>query len=247
MACTKLRTHAALWAVLVWFSATSSFGEEAAAPGGVDRGKDAEAADRSEGWRPLFDGQSLKGWKKTDFAGGSEPKVEDGLLILPYGEMLSGATWEGDPGDFPKTNYEIRLEAQRVDGSDFFCGLTFPVGEEHCSLIVGGWGGAIVGLSCIDGYDASENVTTVFEKYENKKWYPIRVRVTDDAIEAWIDDRRLVNIERAGKEFSVRWEVEASRPLGLATYQSTAAIRNLEFRELDAALEQPGEQPANGD
>ena len=37
-------------------------------------------------------------------------------------------------------DYELRLEAKRVEGGDFFCGLTFPVGKEYCTLILGGWG-----------------------------------------------------------------------------------------------------------
>jgi hypothetical protein len=184
-------------------------------------------------WQPLFDGKTFKGWKKTDFAGGGDVRAEEGKLILQFGELLTGVTWDGKRFEFPKSNYEISLQAQRVDGSDFFCGLTFPVGDEHCSLIVGGWGGALVGLSCIDGYDASENLTTTFEKFENKKWYPIRVRVTDERIEAWIEDRPLVNVERDGKEFSVRWEVEESRPLGIASYQSTAAFKDFKFRKLE--------------
>ena len=34
-------------------------------------------------------------------------------------------------------------------------------------LIVGGWGGTVVGLSSIDGMDASENETTITESL---KW-----------------------------------------------------------------------------
>ena len=62
---------------------------------------------------------------------------------------------------FPKVDYEVNLDAKRVAGNDFFCGITFPVGKRFCSLIVGGWGGATVGLSSIDGKDAAENETTL--------------------------------------------------------------------------------------
>lgn len=60
----------------------------------------------------------------------------------------------------PVMNYELSLEAMRVDGSDFFCGLTFPVGSNFCSFIVGGWGGGVVGLSSLNSEDASQNETT---------------------------------------------------------------------------------------
>ena len=38
-----------------------------------------------------------------------------------------------DRKDFPKENFEIRWEANRLDGSDFFVGITFPVGDEPVS------------------------------------------------------------------------------------------------------------------
>ena len=179
--------------------------------------------------QPLFDGKTLKGWKVTDFAGHGDVRVEDGRLMLGFGADLTGVTWKRP---FPKTNYEISLEAQRVDGTDFFCGLTFPVGKSACSFILGGWGGGVVGLSCIDGYDASENETTTFEPLESGRWYRVRVRVNDERIQVWLDDKSVVNVPRAGKRFSVRDEVELSQPLGIASWQTTAAIRKFGYRVL---------------
>ena len=49
--------------------------------------------------------------------------------------------------EIPKINYEVALDAMRVSGSDFFCGLTVPVNDSFCSLIVGGWGGGLGGVS----------------------------------------------------------------------------------------------------
>ena len=79
------------------------------------------------------------------------------------------------PAKLPKTNFEISLDAKRVQGHDFFCGLTFPVGDSFASLIVGGWGGAVCGISSIDGNDASSNDTTTRRKFDNDKWYHIRL------------------------------------------------------------------------
>ncbi len=180
-------------------------------------------------WKPLFDGQSLTGWKITNFGGEGEVRVEDQRIELDFGSSLTGITYQKD---FPRTNYEIRLEAMRVDGSDFFCGLTFPVGEVYCSLIVGGWGGAVVGLSSIDGRDASENETTQFMRFEAEKWYPIRVRVTPERIQAWIDDKPLVDQDIVNRKISTRSEVNLSAPLGICAWETRAALRKLEFREL---------------
>ena len=108
-------------------------------------------------WKTLFDGKSLTGWKSTPFGGEGKVYVKDGAIRMEIGGDLTGVTWTGKP---PRSNYEISLEGMRIDGADFFCTTTFPVGQEYCSLVVGGWGGSIVGLSSIDSCDASENATT---------------------------------------------------------------------------------------
>ncbi|HXG47947.1 MAG TPA: family 16 glycoside hydrolase, partial [Methylomirabilota bacterium] len=131
-------------------------------------------------WTSLFDGRTLRGWVVSDYAGTGLVKVEDGALVLEQG-VMTGVTWTNE---LPRMNYEISLEAMRVQGSDFFCGLTFPVGEDPCSLIVGGWGGGVVGLSSLDGQDAANNDTTKYLSFETKRWYAIRVRVEPHRIQA---------------------------------------------------------------
>lgn len=188
-----------------------------------------EAVEAAPQWRMLFDGKSLEGWKKTKFGGDGEVSVEDGNLILGMGFSMTGVTYTGD---LPRTNYEVELEAKRVEGVDFFCGLTFPVQQSYCSFIVGGWAGGIVGLSSIDGRDASENETTRYMGFKNGQWYRIRVRVTDERIHAWIDDEKIVNQGIVGRKISTRSEVNLSQPFGLATWETKAAVRNIRIREL---------------
>jgi hypothetical protein len=129
-------------------------------------------------------------------------------------------------------NYEITLEAMRGDGSDFFCGLTFPVNDRPCTLILGGWGGSLCGLSSLDHMDASENETTRMIGFENGKWYRVRLRVVPDHIQAWLDDEALVDADVTGKNLDIRIEVEESKPLGIATYDTTGAVRNIKLRKL---------------
>src|SRR6185503_15210351 len=145
--------------------------------------------------------KTLKGWRETDFAGRGEVRCEAGLLALNMGDPFTGVNWTNE---FPKINYEIALDAMRVSGSDFFCGLTVPVGESFCSLIVGGWGGSLVGISSLDGADASENETTKFMNLEQGRWYRIRMRVTEKKIEVWIDQDKLVDVVTTGKRISLR-------------------------------------------
>ncbi|MCA9053901.1 MAG: DUF1080 domain-containing protein [Planctomycetaceae bacterium] len=192
---------------------------------------DQPVDDKTE-WQSLFDGQTLNNWDATDYGGQGSVLVKDGLLVLEAGEPLTGVTWKGKA--LPTNNYEIRLEAQKVEGSDFFLALTFPVQEKHVSLVLGGWGGGVTGISSINGFDASENETTDYYGFDRKKWYKVRVRVTDDAIQAWLDDERICNVETAGKRFDTRIEVDLNKPLGMATFQTVAAYRNIEYRDLTA-------------
>ncbi len=129
-------------------------------------------------------------------------------------------------------DYELSLEAMKLAGSDFFCGLTFPVGESHCSFIVGGWGGGVVGLSSIDGMDASENETSQGMDFAKNRWYRIRVRVTPGRIQTWVDDRNVVDIETKGKRISIRPEVDLSVPLGVAAWMTESALQNIKIRRI---------------
>src|SRR5436190_18325338 len=123
----------------------------------------------------------------------------------------------------------------KVDGGDFFCGLTFPVKDAFCTWIIGGWGGGVVGLSSIDGLDASENETTKYMKFDSRHWYRLRLRVTKEKIEAWIDDEKLVDQSIVDRRISVRpGDIELSKPFGLATWQTTGALRDIKVRRLSA-------------
>lgn len=176
----------------------------------------------------LFNGKTLDGWKITQYGTDGPVLVSDGNLVLNYGDGCTGVNWEGD---FPKVNYEVSLEAQRTVGNDFFCGITFPVNNEFCSLIVGGWGGPVVGISCIDGNDAEHNQTRVLKKFDKNRWYKIKLKVTGENITAWIDDEKLVDFNYSGHRLSVRAEVELSKPFGLFTWQTTGVMRNIRLEK----------------
>ncbi|MGB0583368.1 MAG: DUF1080 domain-containing protein, partial [Limisphaerales bacterium] len=127
------------------------------------------------------------------------------------------------------------LEAMKVQGGDFWLGVTFPVGETHASLIMGGWGGAVVGISSLDGSDASENDTTDFIRFDDKRWYKVRLRVTPEKIEVWLDKDKLIDQELKNRRVHMRFgEIELSAPFGLATFQTTTAYRKLQVRRLPA-------------
>lgn len=187
----------------------------------------------------LFDGKTLKGWKKTEFGGEGDVTVEDGVLVLDEGSDITGIHTERK---LPRVNYEIEFDAQRIAGSDFFVGLTFPVKKEYCSLIMGGWGGGVCGLSSIDGYDASENPTTTYQEFKKGEWYHVRLRVTAEKIEAWLGKQKLIDQTTTNRELSIRFEVEPSRPLGFACYQTIAGLKNIKLRNNVSKPDSPPEK-----
>jgi len=180
----------------------------------------------------LFDGKTLGNWKITDFGGQGDVYVKDGAIYLETGNDMTGVTWDGP---VVQTNYEITLEAMRVSGSDFFCGFTFPVKDKCCSLILGGWGGSLCGLSNIDYYDAANNETTRFVSFENGKWYHVRLRVTPDRIQAWLQEEGeepLVDMDITDRKIDTRAEMDLCHPMGVATWQTAGAVRNIHLRKL---------------
>jgi hypothetical protein len=181
-------------------------------------------------WQPLFDGKALANWQSTKFIGEGAVKVENGQIILEAGSNLTGITWTGPA--LPTTNYEIALEGMRLEGRDFFAGVTFPVADSFCSLILGGWGGTVIGLSSINGMDASENETSQSVNFESGRWYRIRIRVTPAKIEAWLDERQIINQDLKGNKIDTRREVDLSQPLGVASWRTTSALRDVRLRRL---------------
>ncbi len=180
----------------------------------------------------LFDGKTLQGWKVVqdfDFARHGKVAVKEGAIELAAGQPGTAIAWQRK---FPRENYEVSLEAMRYDGDDFFCGMTFPVGKEYCTLIIGGWGGTMIGLSNIDGQPADENETTQAERFTKNKWYRIRLRVTTAAIEVWLENESIIKVERKDREFSIWWEQEPVRPFGIASWRTGARLRKIRLKKI---------------
>ncbi len=187
----------------------------------------------AEKWRSLFDGKSLDGWQPTDFFKPGKVLVRDGAIVMEKGRQMTGVTYARK--DFPRLDYEVTLEGKKLAGDDFFCTTTFPVGKSYCSLVVGGWGGQVVGLSSINGADASENETNHSKEFELNRWYRIRLRVTAHRIEAWIDKEKMVDLDTTGRKISTRIECLPCRPFGVATWDTVGAVRNVRVRKLSDA------------
>lgn len=222
--------------VRIWYLATSCCALGLLLDGGLARQAIGQAqdavAESAASEQVLFPGEAQRLWKSSDFGGDGEVRLDGDVMLLEVGQPLTGVTYQGK--DLPKNNFEIALEARRVKGHDFFCCLTFPVDDSHCSLVVGGWAGTIVGLSCIDEKDAARNETTREMTFADQRWYRVKVRVTAGRIVATIDDEVVVDADINGKAISVRNEVLPSRPLGICTFQTAAEIRNVRLTRLPA-------------
>jgi len=193
---------------------------------------------RSTRGRPLFNGKNLDGWKACEYFGEGVIQVKDGMIVINRGKIMSGVVYTRK--DFPTMNYELSLEARKVEGDDFFCTTTFPVGKSFCSLVVGGWGGGVVGLSNVDFQDASTNETRKDMTFKAGQWYRIRIRVSQKRIEAWIDREKVIDLDTTERDLSIRVECNACKPLGIATWKTSANLRDLRVRPLtEAEKKQP--------
>jgi len=201
---------------------------------GVLPARPASPPSTRDGWKKLFDGKSLAGWKSADFGGGEgKVHVKDGALVMEQGKQMTGATYTR--GDFPRMDYEVTLEARKVEGDDFFCTTTFPVGDTFCSFVVGGWHGKVVGLSTVDSEDASANETNKSKEFKHGRWYRVRIRVSRNRIEAWIDRDKMVDLDTTDRRISTRVECNVCKPFGIATYETTGAVRDIRVRTLGEA------------
>ena len=191
----------------------------------------ADATNTAKDWVEM---ESLAPGKWVGIEGAADLAWNDETRIMKMGvgTDLNGVRWTGP---LPVVPYTIEMEARRMSGSDFFCGLTFPVrsGTESVSLIIGGWGGSLVGISSIDGFDASENSTASQRDFENQQWYRIRLEVGKERLQAWIDDRQVVDANTEGQRLSLRLgPIEACGPFGLATWETSAEMRGVRWRKL---------------
>jgi hypothetical protein len=171
-------------------------------------------------------------WMAIEGAADVEWDDENRVMRIGVGTDLNGVRWTGP---LPTVPYAVELEARRISGSDFFCGLTFPVrsGAEHVTLILGGWGGNLVGISSINGLDASENSTASQYEFEDHRWYRIRVEVREEHLQAWIDDIQVVDAHTEDQRLSLRGgAIGDCAPFGLATWLTSAEMRGVRWSKL---------------
>lgn len=175
-------------------------------------------------WVEIFDGETLANWRAGVFGDSDELDFTGTGAILPIGVPISGITYVGEP---PRGEYGIHIEATRLSGSDFFLAVTFPVRDAHLTLVLGGWGGTLCGVSSLDGLDASMNDTRVHAEFPNGKRQSVFVYVADDRVRALVNGERLVDVALTGRALSIRPEVQPSLPLGLASFATRTEVHSV--------------------
>jgi hypothetical protein len=181
-------------------------------------------------WQELALQEGPEGWESVIFGGEGEVEFDGESIRMGFGSPLTAVAWQG-AAELPD-EYEIEVVAARLDGSDFFCALNLPIGEQRASVVLGGWGGALCGLSCVNGEDASMNATRSFRGFDRGQSYRLRVRVDAIQVQAWVDDELLFAQTRDGVEFSLRTEVSPAGRLALSCFQTSARIDAVRWRRL---------------
>ena len=169
------------------------------------------------------------GWRPVAYGSGGPVEAGPEGLTLEPGYPLSGVAF----ATVPRVPYELVAVARRDQGDDFFAGLTFPVEAGHLTLVLGGWGGATCGLSCLDGLDAASNETTRYLWHPPGEWVEIRMRVERERLRVELDGEGLWDIPLEGRACALRTEVLASAPFSWSTFATGATLRRLAWRPLE--------------
>lgn len=177
-------------------------------------------------------------WQTINFGGEGDVYFKESALNLDYGNPLTGVTYKGDLAALlgeEMDNYAITLQTQRVEGVDMFLGVTFPVGKEgHVSLVLGGWAGAITGISNLDGLNASENDTTQYHNMPEGQWFKVKIMVTPEKIQCWLDDKQLVDVKRADYEkYDTHGAVVDTKPFGMFSYSTWGRVKEMKVWKLN--------------
>jgi hypothetical protein len=184
----------------------------------------------------MLEAAMLPQWVAVAIEGAGKPQMGPGEFVLPEGAPMTAVRFGGwESIGLPVVDYAIEYEAMRVAGQDFFGAVTFPIRSlKTCATLVnGGWGGGLVGISNIDEQSANENATRGEHRFVNGQWYRFRLEVRSEEIRGWLDGRLIINASLKARTISLRaGDIERCAPFGLATYGTTGKVRGLVVERL---------------
>ncbi len=182
----------------------------------------------------------LPHWQSAAMPDSGRVEITPASLTLHPGQPMTGVRFAGDWDQLalPWIDYALHFEARRLAGSDFFATCTFPVGApDRCvSFVLGGWGGGLIGISNIDYLNASENSTRGELRFEDGRWYRLRIEVRVHDLRVWLDGRPIVNTSIKGRHLSLRTgDIALCAPLGFATWYTHGEVRAVSMERLARA------------
>jgi hypothetical protein len=146
-------------------------------------------------------------------------QVERRQIVLGPGGPYTGIAWKEE---FPKTNYEVAIEATPIAGRAM-CGIAFPAGDSLCTIRPDDWR-----VPFIKG-----------------RPYALRLRVTDARVQASVDQEEVLNVPRAAAATSLPARFEALKPFALyAPRYAQIAVSRIDLRPLEAPPAPKGEPKA---
>ncbi len=202
------------------------------------------AGEREAGWRLLFDGRSLDGWRRYD----GEPMtggwvVEDGTLahVRGGGSIVSEEMFD---------DFELALEWRVEPGGNSGIFYRAAPGEEEIfhgapELQVLDDAGHADGRSPLTSAGANYGLHGVPPGVARpaREWNHVRIIVRDNAVEHWLNGERVVEYELGGDDWEAR--VAASKfaawpgygraargHIGLQDHGDRVWFRNIKLREL---------------
>lgn len=161
----------------------------------------AANAEPEEGFKPLFDGKSLDGWKISENK--DTFKIEDGAIVA-HGDRAH-AFYVGDVNDGKFKNFELRLDAmtrKNANGGVFI----------HTTYQENGWPAA--------GYEIQVNntqgdwrktgglyaVVDNKEPFEDDQWMAMVIRVENGVVTSVVNGKELVNYKSEGEKSKLQEE-----------------------------------------
>ena len=175
----------------------------------------------------LFDGTALGLWRIEDLGQQQNVQVADGVIQLGWGNPGTAIEWTGPEA---AVDYELRFELQRGKGSgDAYCFVTFPVGDQSCTLVLGDW----VGVQCrSSGEDAAERGGFKRTALEPERWHAVRLRVVASRIQVSLDGEVAIEVPLVPPASA---SADAPRALSIATWSMVASLRELHLERLEDA------------
>ena len=78
-------------------------------------------------------------------------------------------------------------------------------------------------------------------EFQPRRWHKVRLRVTQARIEVWLDERKVIDLETGGHRLVCADASAPLKPLGVRTWTSRSALRNIMLRRLPMEGPEPGQ------